>query len=55
MIKGLYFKLNVDNETDNEIYRFFITESKKLGINKIKLLKILIGLYLNETHGGIKL
>lgn len=37
-IKGLYFKLNIDKQTDKDIYNFFIDESKKRGIDKITLL-----------------
>lgn len=28
MIKGLYFKLNIDKQLDKDIYNFFIQESK---------------------------
>ena len=28
MIKGLYFKLNMDKRLDRDIYNFFIQESK---------------------------
>lgn len=28
MIKGLYFKLNMNKQTDKDIYNFFIQESK---------------------------
>lgn len=38
MIKGLYFKLNMNKQTDTAIYNFFIQESKKLGLNKIDIL-----------------
>ncbi len=38
MIKGLYFKLNMDKQTDNDIYNFFIQESKNCGVNKIDIL-----------------
>lgn len=37
-IKGLYFKLNIDKQTDKDIYNFFIQESKERGIDKITLL-----------------
>lgn len=37
-IKGLYFKLNIDKQTDKDIYNFFIQESKKCSVNKIDLL-----------------
>ena len=42
VIKGLYFKLNMDNPNDKEIHDFFIDETKRYGINKIKLLHIMI-------------
>ena len=38
MIKGLYFKLNMNKLTDKEIYNFFIQESKNLGVSKIDVL-----------------
>lgn len=38
MIKGLYFKLNMNKHTDKEIYDFFIQESKKCSVNKIDIL-----------------
>lgn len=38
MIKGLYFKLNMDKNTDKDIYNFFIQESKKCNVNKIDIL-----------------
>ena len=38
MIKGLYFKLNMDKSTDKEIYNFFIQESKKCSVSKIEIL-----------------
>ena len=37
MIKGLYFKLNMDNPNDKEIYNFFKDYSSK-GFSKIELL-----------------
>ena len=45
MIKGLYFKLNIDNPHDEEIYKFFINETKRSGINKINLLHLMIRIY----------
>lgn len=56
MIKGLYFKLNIDKEEDNIIYSFFNKESKKEGINKIELLYRMIRIYIaasNDRIGGI--
>ena len=44
-IKGLYFKLNIDKQTDKDIYNFFIQESKKRGIDKITLLFDMICIY----------
>lgn len=44
-IKGLYFKLNVDKQQDEEIYRFFTMEADKKKINKIDLLYALIIFY----------
>ena len=44
-IKGLYFKLNMDKQTDKDIYNFFIQESKKMGIDKISLLFKMMCLY----------
>lgn len=38
MIKGLYFKLNIDKPLDKEIYNFFIQESKRCSVNKIDIL-----------------
>lgn len=37
-IKGLYFKLNMNEPTDKEIHDFFIQESKKCSVNKIDIL-----------------
>ena len=44
-IKGLYFKLNIEKQSDKNIYNFFIQESKKRGIDKISLLLDLVGTY----------
>ena len=44
-IKGLYFKLNIDKQTDKDIYNFFIQESKEKGIDKISLLFKMMCLY----------
>lgn len=38
MIKGLYFKLNIDKEKDRTIYEFFKEGTKYLKTNKIDLL-----------------
>lgn len=42
MIKGLYFKLNMEKQTDKDIYNYFVQESKKRKLNKIDLLFRLI-------------
>lgn len=44
-IKGLYFKLNIDKQTDKDIYNFFIQESKDRDIDKITLLLDLVLTY----------
>lgn len=44
-IKGLYFKLNIDKQTDKDIYNFFIQESKERGIDKITLLFDMMCIY----------
>lgn len=44
-IKGLYFKLNIDKQTNKDIYNFFIQESKENGIDKISLLFKMMCLY----------
>lgn len=44
-IKGLYFKLNIDKQTDKDIYEFFIQESKEKGVDKITLLFNMMCLY----------
>ena len=41
MIKGLYFKLNIDKEKDRTIYEFFKEGQKYLKTNKIDLLYLL--------------
>lgn len=45
-IKGLYFKLNVDNPCDKEIYDFFIQESKKRSVSKIDILYSMVLAYI---------
>lgn len=45
MLKGLYFKLHDDNEHEKMIIDFFNNESKKLGISKIELLRVMIKCY----------
>ena len=42
MIKGLYFKLNLNNERDKFIYDFFKTYPKKIGKDKVEMLFMLI-------------
>lgn len=46
MIKGLYFKLNLDNPRDEYIYRFFTMQPDTEKIDKIALLDKMIHLYL---------
>ena len=48
MIKGLYFKLNVDKQPDKDIFEFFEKESKRTGLTKLHLLNFMIGLYRME-------
>lgn len=45
MIKGLYFKLNMENETDKFIFDFFEKESKRTGFTKLTLLAMMIKCY----------
>lgn len=45
MIKGLYFKLNMDKNTDKDIYNFFIQESEKRGLSKIHILWAAVNAY----------
>ena len=45
MIKGLYFKLNMDNPRDEKIYRFFTMVPDSEKIDKISLLYNMIYLY----------
>ena len=55
MIKGLYFKLNMDNPRDEHIHRFFTMQCDSEGIDKILLLDKMIHLYmkcrLNKEYG----
>lgn len=44
-IKGLYFKLNIDNPRDEYIYRFFTMQPDSEKIDKIALLDKMIHLY----------
>ena len=54
-IKGLYFKLNIDNPRDAYIYRFFTMQPDSEKIDKIELLDKMIHLYvklrLNKEYG----
>lgn len=50
MIKGLYFKLNMDKRPDKDILDFFEKESKYQGISKIELLVRMIGTYFSRTE-----
>lgn len=55
MIKGLYFKLNMDNPRDERIHRFFTMQCASENIDKIALLEKMITLYikakLNKEYG----
>lgn len=42
MIKGLYFKLNLENERDKRIYDFFKTYPNEIHKDKIEILDIMI-------------
>lgn len=44
-IKGLYFKLNMNNPTDARIYNFFQTAPQHFKINKIQMLAGMIRLF----------
>jgi len=54
-IKGLYFKLNIDNPRDAYIHRFFTMQPDSEKIDKIALLDKMIHLYvklrLNKEYG----
>lgn len=56
-IKGLYFKLNMDNPRDEYIYRFFTMHPDTEKINKIELLDKMVHLYIklrmNKPFGKI--
>ena len=56
-IKGLYFKLNMDNPRDERIYRFFTIHPDTEKINKIELLDKMVHLYIklrmNKSFGKI--
>lgn len=45
MIKGLYFKLNLDKRPDKDIYNFFIQETKRTKKSKIELLACMMSAY----------
>lgn len=51
MIKGLYFKLNLDNPRDRNIYRFFTMQPDTEGIDKITLLEKMMHLYIKFRKG----
>lgn len=48
-IKGLYFKLNMDNPRDEGIYRFFTMQCELEKIDKIALLEKMIYLYKTKS------
>lgn len=56
MIKGLYFKLNMDKQTDKDIYNFFIQESEKCSVNKIDILysAMLAYMAVRREYGGTR-
>ncbi len=55
MIKGLYFKLNIDKKPDKDIYEFFESESKRIGKSKVQLLLIMVNHYMRdmEVHNAL--
>ena len=54
MIKGLYFKLNMEKETDKFIFDVFEKESKRTGLTKLTLLTMMIELYKSSPLAGVK-
>ena len=50
MIKGLYFKLNMDKRPDMDIMEFFEKESAYQGITKIELLVRMMSAYFSRTE-----
>lgn len=52
MIKGLYFKLNMDKPYDKEIYNFFINESESKDRAKIDILYDTILAYKHGLNRG---
>ena len=53
MIKGLYFKLNLENPRDAYIYRFFTMQPDTENIDKIALLDKMIHLYLKMKFSSL--
>ena len=55
MIKGLYFKLNIDNPRDERIHRFFTMQCESENVDKIALLEKMVQTYikykLNKQYG----
>lgn len=51
-IKGLYFKLNIDNPNDNEILEFFDYMTKEYNLTKITLLYMLVKHYMATVKEG---
>ena len=45
MIKGLYFKLNMDNPSNKDIYYFFEHECAKTNKTKIEILEEMVNDY----------
>ena len=52
MIKGLYFKLNMEKESDRYVSEFFEKESKRTGLTKLTILTMMIGLYKKSPLAG---
>lgn len=50
MIKGLYFKLNMDKRPDKDIYYFFKNESKRTNKTKIEILTEMMSLYYHRYN-----
>lgn len=50
MIKGLYFKLNLDNERDKRIYDFFTVVPQLFKIDKVEILFHLVNSWQREDY-----
>ena len=49
-IRGLYFKLNMNKQTDKDIYNFFNQESELRSVNKIEILYAMMIAYKQIKH-----